>query len=98
MRQFGLFAFLIYFIDSLAQRTLFVAGIIERTIFFIISQKIFHFELTVSNLFNQVTSHAIPIEMTVTVTFAKHAEIFGIELDVIENILLYVIRRFITEH
>ena len=36
--------------------------------------------------------------MTVTVTFAKQAEIFRIELDIIENILFYVIRRLITKY
>ena len=92
MRQFQFFAFLVDLIDSFAQRTFLIAGIIERTVCFIITQKIFHFIFAVGHFLDEVATHAVPVQMTETVTLTKQTESFGIELDIVEDILLNIIR------
>ena len=91
MRQLGLFTFLIYLVDCFTQRTFFIAGVIERSVLFVISQEVFYFVFAVCNLFDQIASHTVPIEVAISVTLAEQTEIFRIEFDIIEDVLLDII-------
>ena len=86
--KLGLFSLAVYLVHSLAERTFFIADVIA-TVYFIVSA---------GNLFNQISTHAVPVQMIITAFFAQIAEVFGIENDIVEYILLDIRIAFVTQH
>ena len=94
--QFHLLALTVYLVYRLTHRAFFIAGVIKLVGIRIPSDKVFYFIVTAGHLFDQVTVHAIPVQVRISAFIANKAEIFGIELNVIEYIFVDVIRRFVA--
>ena len=52
------------------------------------SDKVFYFIVAVGHLFDQVTVHAIPVQVRISALIANKAEIFGIELNALERVAI----------
>lgn len=95
-RKFDSLFFGIGLVDSRTQRTFLVAGIVERIGWLIPSQEILHFELTFGNLFDQVSSDSIQVQVIVSVAFTHHYDIFRIENNVRISLFLDVLFGFVA--
>ena len=47
---------------------------------------------TFSHLLYQISSHAVPVEVRVSVFVAKETEVFGVELNIVEYVFADIIR------
>ena len=73
-----------------------VTDIIETVIISVPAQEFFYFIVSAGNLFNQISTHAVPVQMIVTTLFAHEAEVFRIENDIIEYAFFDISITFVT--
>ena len=97
-RKFGLASLGVDFIDSTTERASFVAGIIVRIGLLVPTEEVLHFELSLSDLLDEVAACRVKIEVVVTVTFTHHHEVFRIESHVAIRFFLDVLVGFIAHY
>ena len=97
-RKFGFLSLAVNLVYSLAQRAFLITDIIETVIISVPAQEFFYFIVSAGNLFNQISTHAVPVQMIVTTLFAHEAEVFRIENDIIEYAFFDISITFVTQN